>query len=187
MKPNRRRKAALRVKPHKGNNSTRGRMKSTKRRGGHVAKDYWHELFLKTLHETGIISHACRVVKVNRTTVYEHRNLFPEFGQAWDAVVEEAMDKAEREMYRRAVEGFDKPVYQGGAHVGTIREYSDTLLCFMLKGRRREVYGDKLAVDQRTNITLTPSKALDLAQKREASIIATMKAAAGIAPMVHRN
>jgi hypothetical protein len=36
----------------------------------------------------------------------------------------------------RAVEGVERPVFQRGQQVGTIREYSDRLLMFMLKARR---------------------------------------------------
>ncbi len=48
------------------------------------------------------------------------------------------------EAVRRAVEGTEKPVYQQGRLVGHVQEYSDTLLIFLLKGRRPEKYGEKL-------------------------------------------
>jgi hypothetical protein len=38
------------------------------------------------------------------------------------------------------VEGVEKPVYQGGVMVGTVTEYSDTLLGLMLRGKRPKVY-----------------------------------------------
>lgn len=37
--------------------------------------------------------------------------------------------KREEEADRRAVDGWDEPVYQGGMKVGTIKRFSDTLLC----------------------------------------------------------
>lgn len=51
-----------------------------------------------------------------------------------------ALDDAEGEMYRRAVHGTTKPVYQGGQKVGAIKEYSDTLLIFMLKAHKPDMY-----------------------------------------------
>jgi hypothetical protein len=43
-------------------------------------------------------------------------------------------------MIRRGVTGYDKPVYQQGRLVGTVREYSDTLLIFALKARAPDRY-----------------------------------------------
>ena len=48
---------------------------------------------------------------------------------------------------RRAAEGTLKPVYQGGKLVGEIREFSDTLLIFLLKGKRPEVYRENVKVE----------------------------------------
>jgi hypothetical protein len=36
-----------------------------------------------------------------------------------------------------------KPVFQNGEQVGVIREYSDTLLIFLLKGHRPERFKDR--------------------------------------------
>ena len=54
----------------------------------------------------------------------------------------------EREAYRRAVKGVEKPVYRGGQLVGTIREYSDSLLMFLLRARRPELYRDHSRVER---------------------------------------
>lgn len=52
------------------------------------------------------------------------------------------MDLCEGELHRRAFKGVLKPVYQGGARVGSIREYSDTLAIFLMKAHRPEKYRD---------------------------------------------
>lgn len=64
----------------------------------------------------------------------------PDFAAAWDEALASSLDDAEGELYRRAVKGTLKPVYQGGAKVGSIREYSDTLLIFLLKSHKPSVY-----------------------------------------------
>src|SRR5574337_1699712 len=71
----------------------------------------------------------------------------PDFSAAWDAALELGTDSLEDEAVRRAHEGTLKPVYQGGKKVGTIREYSDTLLIFMLKARRPERFKERLAAE----------------------------------------
>ncbi len=54
----------------------------------------------------------------------------------------------EAEARRRAVEGVRKPVYCRGEIVGTVKEYSDTLLIFLMKGARPEKYRDNVRVER---------------------------------------
>jgi hypothetical protein len=63
-----------------------------------------------------------------------------DFAQRWDDAYESGVDTLEDAAIRRAVEGVKKPVYQGGVLVGTVTEYSDTLLGLMLRGKRPKVY-----------------------------------------------
>ena len=53
-------------------------------------------------------------------------------------------DMLEDEAVRRAKDGVERPVYQGGKLVGHVQEYSDTLLIFLLKGARPEKYRDRV-------------------------------------------
>lgn len=77
-----------------------------------------------------------------RRTVYDHRTRDENFARAWDEALEEACDLLEAEARRRGVEGIDKPVYHEGVKVDTIKQYSDTLLIFLLKGARPHKYRD---------------------------------------------
>jgi hypothetical protein len=71
----------------------------------------------------------------------------------------------EDEAKRRACNGVLKPVFQGGKKVGVVREYSDTLLIFLLKCWHPARYGDRYrqeaaqpqAKEQRHVIELTLS------------------------------
>jgi len=78
---------------------------------------------------------------IHPATFYRHVEKDPELRSLYRAQ-RDARDilAMEREAYRRAVEGNDKPVYQGGKKVGTVKEYSDGLLTFLLKARKPEVY-----------------------------------------------
>jgi len=49
-------------------------------------------------------------------------------------------DALEDEAIRRAHDGTMKPVFHGGKKVGEVREYSDKLLIFLLKGCKPEKY-----------------------------------------------
>lgn len=112
-----------------------------------VPTEAWKAVFLQELNKAPNVSAACDVAGVSRKTAYAHRQSDPEFGESWEQAIEKALDKAEAELYRRATEGTLRPVFQGGEEVGEIREFSDTLLIFMLKSRRRATYGDRLALE----------------------------------------
>ena len=68
-----------------------------------------------------------------------------EYREAFVLAQEEAADRLEDEAFRRAVEGVEKPVgWYKGKPGGVIREYSDVLLIFLLKGARPEKYADRV-------------------------------------------
>lgn len=107
----------------------------------------WRPVFLDALRECGIVRDACATAGIHRSTAYEERQRNDEFALGWADAEEDSTERMEREAYRRAAEGTVKPVFQGGEHVGDIREYSDTLLIFMLKSRRPERYRDNHRVE----------------------------------------
>jgi len=55
-------------------------------------------------------------------------------------------------LMRRAKDGTLRPVYQGGELVGHIREYSDTLGIFLLKSRRRHIYGERREIEHSSSL-----------------------------------
>lgn len=112
--------------------------------------------FLAALADTGIICRACEVSGVGRSTVYEWRE-DPAFEARFRLAVDEATERLELEARRRALEGTDKPVYQGGQLVGYIREYSDTLLIFTLKALKPDKYRDNAKVEHSGGIDLQVS------------------------------
>jgi hypothetical protein len=128
----------------------------------------WRPKFLHLLASEGVVSSAANLCGVHLATVYRERERNPEFGDAWKAALDVATDTMEREARRRAIEGVNEPVvYQGQlAYVAvdakgeycppdapgarliplTVKKFSDTLLIFLLKGRRPEVFGDKATI-----------------------------------------
>ena len=69
--------------------------------------------------------------------------------------MQHAMDIVlEPEAIRRAVEGVEKAVYYQGEPVGTVREYSDTLLIFLLKGWKSDRYKERREVFHRGAVAL---------------------------------
>jgi hypothetical protein len=94
--------------------------------------------FLKELTLHGIQTRAARAASPRASSRYgaiqtfkDERERDPEFARQWDEAMQAAEASIEHEIYRRAQEGWDEPIY-GGRHreriVGTVRKYSDRLL-----------------------------------------------------------
>jgi hypothetical protein len=99
--------------------------------------------FLETLAETCHVSKSCEITQISRQTAYRWRRDDAEFAAKWKDALEMGADLLEEEAIRRAKDGVRRPVYQGGLLVGHVREYSDTLLIFLLKGAKPKKYGDR--------------------------------------------
>ena len=130
----------------------------------------WKPAFLAALRNLPVIRHACEAAGINRTTAWRARESDEAFAKEWDDAMEEGVDRAEQEAFRRAVVGFEEPVVHQGRlsysyeryedeegkeqyrqKLGgdgqpvplTVRKHSDALLALFLKGRRKKVYADR--------------------------------------------
>jgi hypothetical protein len=109
---------------------------------------------LEAVRTTCNITKACELTGLRRSSAYEWRAEDDEFRADWERAVEMGGDVLEDEAVRRAKDGVDEPVYQGGKLVGTVRKYSDTLLIFLLKGAKPQKYGDRMAHQHSGRVTL---------------------------------
>lgn len=117
-------------------------------------KKPWQDRFIEALAAAPNVSGACLLAGIGRTTAYDERKRSVDFAARWDETLDSALDVAEAELYRRAVHGVRKPVYQQGTRVGYVQEYSDTLLIFMLKCRRPDVYRDQQKIEVHGGVTV---------------------------------
>jgi hypothetical protein len=115
--------------------------KRTKKAPPKLRRD-WRPTFLTTLAKMGNVSRACKAAHISRQTAYASR-VDTAFSAAWDDGLEEAADQLEAEAWRRAKDGVLKPIFQGGKQVGTVRDYSDGLLTFLLKGLRPHKFRER--------------------------------------------
>jgi hypothetical protein len=113
-----------------GGNSARNRLKAQER-------------FLRQFEKLGTIVHAADKAKVGRRTHYQWLEEDPTYPERFAHAEEIAIQTLERELYRRAHEGVDEPVFYQGAVCGVVRKYSDSLLMFALKAKRRSIYADR--------------------------------------------
>lgn len=103
--------------------------------------------FLAAFRENGNVRLACLAADVGRSTHYRWLDSDMAYREAFDLAKEDAADILEAEAKRRAVDGVEEPVgFYRGQPGGVVRKYSDTLLIFLLKGLRPEVYRERMEV-----------------------------------------
>lgn len=124
--------AKAKKKVRRGNAVTRNRQVAAKKE------------FLKAIAEVPNITAACRVAKIDRKTAYNYRDADAAFAEAWEDALEAGVDTMEIEAHRRAVMGIDKPIYWKDQQIDTLKEYSDTLMIFLLKAHRPDKYRERV-------------------------------------------
>ena len=90
--------------------------------------DEWRPIFLSILRDTANVRAACKAAGVTRPVAYTHKWHSKEFAIQWDTALADAVDVLEAAARQRAL---------------TI---SDTLLIFLLKSHRPEVYRETLTL-----------------------------------------
>ena len=119
--------------------------------GGHKGRG-WRRTFLRALRRHGHVTWACEVADVSMALAYKIRAQSPRFADAWKWAMLEArqrmIDEAEAELFRRGVEGWLEPVFQGGRLVGSRRKYSEPCLLFLLQALHPNKYRPR--VENRT-------------------------------------
>ncbi|UTW56170.1 hypothetical protein [Kordiimonas sp. SCSIO 12610] len=101
--------------------------------------------FIKALECGETVSSAAALLGVERSDLYAWRLEDAAFDAAWARAWSSGADMLEEEAIRRAVTGVEKPVFRGGEVVGHVRDYSDSMLMFLLKARKPELFGTSSA------------------------------------------
>ncbi len=106
--------------------------------------------FLEAFRRTGNVSQSAAAAGMERRTAYEWQEHDDVFALDYRQAEIEATELLEAEAHRRAVFGVTK--YKGVYYKGNLievveeREYSDTLLIFLLKARAPEKYRERLDI-----------------------------------------
>lgn len=112
--------------------------------------------FLELLTEGRTVTASAEEVCVSRSRLYQLRREDADFSVAWDEAAQMGADVLEDEARRRAVEGtlrykFDKHgdalVHPETGQPYIEREYSDTLLIFLLKAARPDKYRERAKIE----------------------------------------
>ena len=107
--------------------------------------------FLSLLAECGNVTRAADEAGLSRVYLYQMRRDDEAFAAEWETAADIGAKRLEDEARRRAVDGWQDPVWHQGQQVGTVRKYSDTLLICLLKAHHPEKYADRQKSE--TNLT----------------------------------
>lgn len=134
--------------PAAGGKGPRGHTQATV----HMEADQAAFLAAFTVH--GTITAAATQIGHDRDIHYRWLREDPDYRERFAGAREGFADKLEAEALRRAHDGVDRIRFSAGKVIrredGTPwieKEFSDTLLLAMLKAHRRELYGDRTAVE----------------------------------------
>ena len=146
-------------------------------RGQHMAveeRKQVQEIFLQAFAMTANVRAACMKAGISRNTVYEWQEKDEQFGFKFRQASEDANDVIRGELFRRAVQGYEKPAVSQGKVVyveETLpdgkkvykplmeRVYSDNLLSLLAKARMPE-FRDKQSIDMTTNASTKDVQAI---------------------------
>jgi hypothetical protein len=123
-----------------------------RRRGQHMTsseRQAAQEVFLQTFSMTANVRAACMKAGIDRSMVYRWQEHDTEFGLKFRQASEDANDVIRAELFRRAIQGVEKPVVSMGKAVYVETEdgrkrplmervYSDNLLSLLAKARMPE-------------------------------------------------
>ena len=108
-----------------------------------------YALFFEQLAKTCNVTASAAAIGVSRQHVHHLRRTKPDFAKDWDDALERATDALEYAARTRAIDGYQRPVYQRGELVGYEPCYSDALMITLLKAHRPDKFRD-------TGVSLPP-------------------------------
>ena len=95
------------------------------------------------LRKTGLEALSAEAAGVTMSVLRKEYEDDPAFQEEAEDMIALRCDEFEQEAIRRAVDGYEDPVYHKGEVVGHTRRYSDSLLSKVLTARKPKVYGEK--------------------------------------------
>ena len=93
----------------------------------------WRPGFLAAFSVSADFNRSCRAVGISPATVKNELATSPEFAEAHEEAYENFRESIELEIRRRAIDGWEEPVFQQGEEVGRIRRFDSRLLELLAK------------------------------------------------------
>lgn len=99
--------------------------------------------FIRALSECGCVDSACKRVGISTSAAYalRARTDAQSFRFAWDAALDQAIQRLSDAAYSRAIHGVATPIFYKGEQIGERRRYDERLTMFLLRYRDPVRYG----------------------------------------------
>jgi hypothetical protein len=140
------RRTRTNANPRRGPDSPRAGDVAYQKAPGRPNTRQQQEQYLEGVRQFGTLIHACQLAHVSPHTIYAWREHDETFVLRENEAQEHLTQDLEREALRRALVGYDRPVFQRGIQVGVERVFSDSLMTTLLKARRPDKYRDNINV-----------------------------------------
>lgn len=102
-------------------------------------------VFLREFAKRGIVSDAAAAARVTRKTVYNWRANDAEFGARFQEASEVSNDAIRKEIWRRAITGYEEEHIVGGRMI-RVKRFSDQMLRLLAISRMRSEFADRVDV-----------------------------------------
>ena len=99
--------------------------------------------FFHHLGRTGSVTVAANRAQLRRSTLYERRQDDEAFAERWAQALDLGVERLQDNAMNRALNGTPKPIWRNGQEVGSVRQFDNRLLQFLLKAHRPDLYGDR--------------------------------------------
>jgi hypothetical protein len=99
--------------------------------------------FLHHLGRTGSVTLAAARAGLKRRMLYRLKAADEGFAGRWDEALNLGVERLQDDAMRRALEGTERPVYRNGQKVGSVQQFDNRLLQFLLKAHRPETYSER--------------------------------------------
>ncbi|MDP2374617.1 hypothetical protein [Reyranella sp.] len=99
--------------------------------------------FFHHLGRTGSVTVAANRAQLRRSALYERRQNDDDFAARWAQALDLGVERLQDNAMNRAMNGTPRPVWRNGQEVGSVRQFDNRLLQFLLKAHRPDLYGDR--------------------------------------------
>ncbi|TAJ39003.1 MAG: terminase [Reyranella sp.] len=101
------------------------------------------ESFLLHLARTGSVTFAAARAGLPRRPLYKRRAADEAFAERWEEALQLGVERLQDDAMRRALNGTERAVFRNGKQVGSVQQFDNRLLQFLLKSHRPETYGER--------------------------------------------
>ena len=99
--------------------------------------------FFHHLGRTGSVTIAAQRAQLRRSTLYQMRKDDEAFAERWAQALDLGVERLQDNAMNRAMNGTSRPVWRNGRQVGSVQQFDNRLLQFLLRAHKPQLYADR--------------------------------------------